>query len=255
MDLVYFVGVLILIGIIGYISDLVIKDVNRRNSEKYREQNEDIYRHIRECSEEDSQDPPEEQADVHQPDISGSGKERQPQTLEQPNKMSPEQRQQLVENGMLQMVKLAAKALQQKQGFDPSTFEETETTFPIECKHNYFSADDINAFGSDLTDLCSRVIHDVCTTYITRETHISSITESDIEGFGSDLVAFTHTIALASVMDESIVKNNSFDLFLETKKTLENKWDGDLIDLIHEGTLCALKDWPQDSVSTTYTHT
>lgn len=59
MELVYFVLVFILIAVIGYISDLVIKDIRKRESDNNREKTEDIYCYLRTDDEEDDEEQPE----------------------------------------------------------------------------------------------------------------------------------------------------------------------------------------------------
>lgn len=51
MELVYFVLVFILIAVVGYISDLVIKDFRERNSAKNQQKTQDLYRYLREIDE------------------------------------------------------------------------------------------------------------------------------------------------------------------------------------------------------------
>lgn len=51
MELVYFVLIFILIALIGYISDLVIKDFRERDSAKNQQKTQDLYRYLREIDE------------------------------------------------------------------------------------------------------------------------------------------------------------------------------------------------------------
>lgn len=59
MELVYFVLIFVLIALIGYISDLVIKDFRERDSAKNQQKTQDLYRYLREIDEDFDDGQPE----------------------------------------------------------------------------------------------------------------------------------------------------------------------------------------------------
>lgn len=175
MELIYFILSFVVLAIISYISDLVIKDMNRRNNEKNFDKTNDIYKYTRE-------------------------------SLLEPSEEITEQKV-------------------------PSTSDA-----PV----NYFSDQDVEEFGQDLIILYSQIIKETLNVCLSGETCLSLIDEDDIEVFGNDLIAMCYQIALITIAENGIMKNNTLDLYATTKKHYEREFGSELVELVRRGTLHAL---------------